>query len=54
MTRAEVRVLAASIKLQRAKTDLADAEREFNEAIVAVRILGMHLDPKVMKVCGDE
>jgi hypothetical protein len=53
MTRAEVRVLAASIELQRAKTDLADAEREFNEAVTAVRLLGMHLDPRVMEVCGE-
>lgn len=54
MTRAEVRVLAASIKLQRAKTDLADAEREFNEAVHAVRILGMHLDPRGMEVSDDQ
>lgn len=53
MTRAEVRLLAASIEYQRAKSDLAEAEREFNEAITAVRLLGMHLDPKVMEVCGE-
>lgn len=53
MTRAEVRVLAASIEYQRAKSDLVEAEREFNEAVTAVRLLGMHLDPRVMEVCGD-
>jgi hypothetical protein len=53
VTRAEIRVLAASIEYQRAKSDLTDAEREFNEAVTAVRLLGMHLDPKVMEVCGD-
>lgn len=54
MTRAEVRVLAAAIELQHAKTDLANAEREFNEAVTAVRKLGLHLDPRVMEVCGDD
>ena len=53
MTRAEVRVLAASIKYHRARSDLAEAEQEFNEAVTAVRILGIHLDPRVMEVCGD-
>lgn len=53
MTRAEIRVLAASIEYQRARSDLIEAEREFNEAVSAVRVLGMHLDPKVMEVCGD-
>lgn len=54
MTRAEVRVLAAAIEYQRARCDLAEAEREFNEAVTAVRLLGIHLDPRVMEVCGDE
>lgn len=50
MTRAEVRVLAAAIELQRAQSSLLSAEREFNEAVHAVRILGLHLAPKVMEV----
>jgi hypothetical protein len=54
MTRAETRVISAAIELQRAKSDLIEAEREFHEAVTAILLLGMHLDPRIMEVSGED
>lgn len=53
MNRAETRMISAALALQIAKTELAEAQREFDEAATALRVQGYHLNHKIMETSGD-
>lgn len=52
--RAKTRAISAAIEYERAKRELQKAERELIEAAVALRLIGLRLNPEIMETSGPD